>query len=175
MFEKLIDFFLSLGKDLWPVYVVDAFDEGIVLRFGKFHKVIEAGLHFKIPFVDQPLTTTTVTTTMHLNSQSLTTLDGKGVVLRGVVKYKVKDIEKFLLTVYDAKDAIGDVTMGCIKAVVMDKNWNDLLSNELDELILKEVKAECRKWGVDVSKVTLTDLAIIKSIRLFNESSFVDN
>lgn len=175
MFEKLIDFILSLGRDLWPVVVIDQFDEGIILRFGKLYKPVAAGLHFKIPFVDQVLTTTIVTTTMHLNSQSLTTLDGKGIVLRGVVKYKIKDVEKFLLNVYDAKDAIGDVSMGSIKAVVMNKNWADLLSNEIDELITKEIKAECRKWGVDISKVTLTDLAIVKSIRLFNESSFVDN
>jgi regulator of protease activity HflC (stomatin/prohibitin superfamily) len=175
MFERLIDFFLSLGKDLLPMLVVNEFEEGIVLRFGKYHKSLKAGLHFKIPFVDQVLATTTVTTTMHLNSQSLTTLDGKGIVLRGVVKYKIKDVEKFLLNVYDAKDAIGDVSMGCIKTVVMNKNWADLLSSELDDTITKEVKSECKKWGVDISKVTLTDLAIIKSIRLFNEPPLSDN
>lgn len=175
MFEKLIDVILTFGAQLLPIYVIDAFDEGVVLRFGRFLKKAEPGLHWKIPFVDQVVTATIVTTTMHLNSQSLTTKDNKNIVLRAVVKYKVKDIEKFILEVMDSRDAIGDVAMGCIREVVMLREWNDLLNNPIDEIITRQVRLECRRWGVDVAKVTLTDLSITRSLRLFNESSFVDN
>jgi regulator of protease activity HflC (stomatin/prohibitin superfamily) len=175
MFEKLIDVVLSFGAQLLPIYVIDAFDEGVLLRFGKFKYIAKPGLHWKIPFVDQVVTATIVTTTMHLNSQSLTTLDNKNIVLRAVVKYKVKDIEKFILEVMDSRDAIGDVAMGCIREVVMLREWDDLLKNPIDDIITKHVKTECRRWGVEIAKVTLTDLSITRSLRLFNESSFVDN
>ena len=34
-------------------YVVDAHEQAVVLRFGKYHSTQTAGLHFKIPIVDE--------------------------------------------------------------------------------------------------------------------------
>lgn len=171
MLDKLVDIALAFGQNLIPCTVVDHYEKGVMLRFGKFRKVCEPGFHWKAPFIDKVLTQTVVPTTMNLGSQSLTTLDGKTVVVAAVVKYKITDIETLLLEVYDAVDAIGDMTQAIIKECVMQKNWADLQGTEIDDLITEKSKKEAKKWGLGIIRVTLTDVGIIRSIRLFNSTS----
>ena len=47
--------FLVLIVLAWTsYYTVQAESEGVVLRFGRFLKTVEPGLHFKLPFGDRP-------------------------------------------------------------------------------------------------------------------------
>jgi modulator of FtsH protease HflK len=41
---------LLIGVLLTSYYTIGAESEGVVLRFGKFLKTVEPGLHFKLPF-----------------------------------------------------------------------------------------------------------------------------
>lgn len=45
---------LVMGYLAWSAaYVVDAHEQAVVLRFGKYHSVQPAGLHFKLPAIDE--------------------------------------------------------------------------------------------------------------------------
>lgn len=171
MLDKFLDIVLSFGEKLLPCTVIDQYEKGVLLRYGKFVKVCEPGFHWKYPFVDKVLTQTVVPTTMNLGSQSLTTLDGKAIVISGVIKYETNDVKVLLLEVYDATDAIADMTQAIIKECVMQKNWVELQGTEIDDLITKKARHEAKKWGLGIIRVTLTDVGIIRSIRLFNSTS----
>lgn len=171
MFDKLVDLIVSFGEKAIPCTIVDQYEKGVLLRYGKFKKVCEPGFHWKYPFIDKVLTQTVVPTTMNLGSQSLTTLDGKTIVVAAVVKYKVTDAQTLLLEVYDAVDAIGDMTQAIIKECVMQRNWAELQGTEIDDQITEKSKKEAKKWGIGILRVTLTDVGIIRSIRLFNSTS----
>jgi regulator of protease activity HflC (stomatin/prohibitin superfamily) len=171
MLDKILDFLMQIWNQLAPFHVIEHYNRGVMLRLGKFRKIVEPGLLWKIPFVDQIIEHTVVATTIELSSQSLTTKDEKNIVARAVVKYEIKDIEVFLLDVYDAVDAISDMTMGIIKKVITNKSWEECKEESLDDLITKKARVEARKWGIEIIAVTLTDLGVIRSIRLFNERS----
>ena len=50
----VIAIILLIGLAWTSCYTVQAESEGVVLRFGKFLKTVEPGLHFKLPFgIDQ--------------------------------------------------------------------------------------------------------------------------
>lgn len=170
MFEKLIDFILSLVDDILPFVIINHFDMGVILRFGKFKKVIGPGIHFKFPFVDRSLTHTVVTTTLSIPAQSVTTKDQKQVVAKSVVKYTIDNVKDFLLEVYDAKDAISDMTQSIIKEQINNRDWIECSNNDFDNTVTKKLRVEMKKWGIQVDKVTLTDIGMIRSIRLFNET-----
>jgi len=53
MFDKLLDFILNLYHELLPFQVINMWEEGVVMRLGKFKKVVKAGLVFKIPLADK--------------------------------------------------------------------------------------------------------------------------
>jgi regulator of protease activity HflC (stomatin/prohibitin superfamily) len=169
--SKFLEILAEFWKDLVPFLIIDQYEKGVLLRNGIFRKVCEAGLHWKIPFFEKIVVCTTVTTTMNLGSQSLTTLDGHGIVTSGVVKYSIGDVKVFLMDVCDAVDAIADMTQAIIKECVMERNWEDLRGKDVDKEITKKAKSEAKRWGIDIEKVTLVDVGIIKSYRLFNSTS----
>ena len=143
---------------------------GVILRGGKFLKVINPGFHFKIPFFDDVLKSVVVVTTLTIPVQSITTKDNKDVVVKSVVKYTIDDIKAFILNVYDAIDAISDTTQAIIKEQITTKTWEQCRNPNVDNEITKKLRVEVKKWGINIEKVTLTDIGIIRSIRLFNEN-----
>jgi regulator of protease activity HflC (stomatin/prohibitin superfamily) len=170
LLDRLIDFILTFFDQLLPFTVINQTDKGVRLRFGKFKEVLDPGLHFKISFADEIIKHTVLWTTMSLTSQSLTTKDGKDVVVKGIIKYKIADIEIFLLEVFDAVDAISDMTQGIIFDIIKEKTWDELQTIDLKPIITRKVRNEAKRWGIEVETVTLSDLAKIKSIRLLNDA-----
>ena len=170
MFDKLIDLLVQWWEMLNPFFIIRDYQEGVLLRFGKYKKNLLPGVHLKIPFVDEVMEQHTVVTTLSLPSQSLYTSDKVNLVAKGVIKYKISDIKTFLLEVFDAKDALSDMTQSIIKEIVMDKSLNECINSELDAILTKKVRVEARRWGVEIQKVTLTDLAPIRSFRLINDT-----
>jgi regulator of protease activity HflC (stomatin/prohibitin superfamily) len=149
-------------------YVIREYEGSVVLRFGKVIKESDPGFHWKLPFIDEVLTCIIATETMTVKSQSLTTKDDKNIVISAVVKCNISNPKKYLIKVKDVTNAISDVTQGKIKDIVMHKTWDEC-RGDLDGDITKAVKSEAIKWGISVDYVTITDLAIIKTIRLIQE------
>jgi len=167
--DRLIDFLLQFIDQLLPITPINQTDKGVRLRFGKFKEILNPGWHYKIPFVDKILSHSVLWTTYSVPAQSLTTKDGKDVVVKAVIKYRVVDIQTFLLEVWDAIDAISDMTQGIIFDIVKDKTWEELQTIDLKPLITRKARLEAKRWGIEVETVTLSDLAKIRSIRLLND------
>jgi len=170
MFDRLIDLITDWLEKLLPFFIVTEYEAAVILRFGKFHKVAKPGFHWRIPFVDDPMTNHVVVTTLSLPPQSLYTKDKQNIVVKGVIKYRIADVQTFLLAVYDAQDAISDMTQSIIKNVIMDKTMDECIDPDIDNTLSKKARVEAKKWGVEIQQVTLTDLAPIRSFRLINDN-----
>lgn len=155
--SNIVNFFLQFWTNLLPFFVLNEYEHGIVLRFGKFHKSIESGFIWKIPFVDEIMHCRNSVTTMSTKNQTLTTKDGEQITIESIVKYKIFNAKKYLLEVDDAIDAINDITQGKIKQLVNTKDWNEI--RELKDIELKElVSNEAKDWGIKIFYVTITSL-----------------
>lgn len=169
MFDKLLEFLVNLGQDILPFTIVNQWEKGVYLRFGKFQKVVEPGLIFKIPFFDKIWTTEVITQTVHLPPQTLTTADNKDCVLKAIIRYHVVDVKKFLLNVMHASDVLVDTTQGIIRDVVEETEWNDLV--DVNETITDKVSQVVTNWGIIIEKVTLTDLGLVKTYRIMTDTN----
>ena len=170
MFDKLVELLTNWWIELKPIVIIRDYEEAVMLRFGVFKKVLKPGLHFKIPMIDEVIDQHVVITTLSLDAQSLYTMDKQNIVVKGVIKYKIGDVKTFLLEVYDAQDALSDMSQSIIKNVIMSMTLEECTDMELDNTLTKKVRVEARKWGVEVQQVTLTDLAPIRSFRLINDN-----
>ena len=170
MFDKLIEIISHWWLQLVPFVIIREYEEAVLLRFGMFNRVMLAGIHFKIPLIDEVLDQHVVVTTLSLDAQSLYTKDKQNIVVKAVIKYKISDVKTFLLEVYDAQDALSDMSQSIIKNVIMSMSMDECTDSELDNTLTKKVRVEARKWGVEVQQVTLTDLAPIRSFRLINDN-----
>jgi len=168
MFDKIIDFIISMWDKLTFFTIVKQYQQGAWLRAGKLRKVVGPGIYFKIPVIDEIDSYHVLTTAMTLEAQSLTTKDDKEVVVKGVIKYKTADLSKFFTHVYDAVDAISDVSMGIIRGIIAKKTWEECKDEQLDNEITKKVRIEAKKWGLEVESVTLSDLSRMRSFRFLS-------
>jgi regulator of protease activity HflC (stomatin/prohibitin superfamily) len=172
MFERLLDFIATSWNVLRPVLVVSDFEGGVILRFGRFNREITPGLHWKYPLSENAIITSTVITTMALRPQTLTTKDDLTIVLSAIVKYHISDVRAYLLDIWDSADVINDLTLGAIREIIASVNYKDLCGCPLEEEVLRTIKDEAIKYGVDIHKVTFSDLGKVRSLRLItNESS----
>ena len=150
--------------------IVPSYEQAVLLRNGKFKKVLEPGFHVKLPIFDEVISQHVVITTLSLAAQSLYTKDRQNIVVKGVIKYKISDVKVFLLEVFDAQDALADMTQSIIKNIVISLPMEQCIDPEIDNILTKKVRVEARKWGVDIQQVTLTDIAPIRSFRIINDS-----
>jgi regulator of protease activity HflC (stomatin/prohibitin superfamily) len=170
MFDKIIEIISNWWLQITPIIIIRDYEEAVLLRFGKFKSVLKPGMHFKIPMFDEVIDQHVVVTTLSLDAQSLYTKDKQNIVVKGVIKYKISDVKTFLLEVYDAQDALSDMSQSIIKNVIISMSMDECTDSELDNTLTKKVRVEARKWGVEVQQVTLTDLAPIRSYRLINDN-----
>jgi len=172
MFERVLDFIATSWNILRPLLVVSDYEGGVVLRFGRYNREITPGLNWKIPLADNAIITSTVITTMALRPQTLTTKDDLTIVLSAIVKYHISDVRAYLLDIWDSADVLNDLTLGAIREIIASVNYEDLRGSLIEEEVLKTIKDEASRYGVDIHKVTFSDLGKVRSLRLItNEPS----
>lgn len=167
MFDKLITLIQQFGHSISPVFVVDMWEKALVLRLGKFEDIKEPGLHWKIPFVDSVWHQTVVTQSIHLHPQSITSLDYKNIVVRAIVRYDIKDCFLFLTKLAHPTDVLVDTTGAMIREIIEERNWEDLVDIEVE--LTEKIGKKVSEWGINIEKVTLTDLAEISSVRVISD------
>ena len=167
MFDKLVQLIERFGYQLMPYVIIEEWNAGVHLRFGKWIKTLYAGIHFKIPFFDSIIECPVITQSVNLPSQTLTTLDEQSIVLKAIIRYKVNNVRTYLLGVMHANDVLIDTTQGIIRDVVEMTKWDNLI--DVNTQITNEVKEYVVKWGIEVEAVTITDLGLVKSFRIFGD------
>ena len=148
--------------------VIDAFEEGVLLRLGKYKRTVKPGLRFHWPFyIDNILTDNVVTDPLSLGTQSLTTKDGKSIVISAVVTWRIFDVRRTLLEVDGAESALYDVASGYIHEQVAANTWATIRKPEFPATLKKHIQKQARKWGISVTNVQFSDCSLSRSYRLW--------
>lgn len=169
MFDKLITLIQQFIHELWPIFIIDEWEEAIVLRNGKYIKTVKPGLYFKRPFFDSVWKHTIITQSIDIPPQSVTTADNKNIIVKGIIRFNITDIKSFLTMITKPEDVLTDTTGGMIRDIIEDTAWIDVV--DIDKRLTTEVGKFVKKWGIKVEKVTLTDLQIANSIRVIQDTT----
>lgn len=166
-FEKLIDLIVQFLECFRFCIIVDCYELGVRLRFGKFHSVMEPGFHWLAPlYVDSALTESAVTQIYQCATQSLITADDKAIAAGIVITYHVHDIQKALLEVHDVKSAIYDACLGATTDLVMKSTWDEVRQPEFLDQLTKICRKLGFRYGLEVEKIQFNELAPLRTYRL---------
>jgi regulator of protease activity HflC (stomatin/prohibitin superfamily) len=166
MLDRLVEFLLSVLKIFQAWTVVAEYERAVLLRFGKFRKVLEPGLHLKYPFyVDEPLHVNVVFNTKSLRAQSLTTQDRKQIVASAVVAYTIKDPKVFLIEVEGEAEVIADSVYGCVSEAVSKSPLDEIDCVSLSRKATEVIRRRADRWGVRIISITFSDLVECPSMR----------
>ena len=178
---------------LWGAFYQIAPDEmGVILRFGKFVRTSEPGLHFKWPLGIEALTKVPVQRQLKMEFGYRTTNPGvrsefavpeeaqkESVMLTGdlnvvivewIVQYKIKDPYKFLFKLRDVEKTFRDLNEAVVRRVIGDNAVDEIITTGRARIAL-EAKEELQKLvdlyelGVDVNQLIFQDVNPPESVK----------
>ncbi len=143
------------------IRIVQQWERGVVLRFGKLAGTREPGFNVIIPYVDRMIKIDLRTVTWALTErQEVITRDNVTVHVDAVVYFNVLDPVKAVLNVEDYKTATEQLALTTLRSVLGQSDLDELLAhrdrvNERLREIIDEHTEE--PWGVRVSLVEVKD------------------
>lgn len=143
-------------------YVVKQWEKAAVIRLGRIIKIVDSGLHFKLPIIDSIQKVDLRMQTVDLRGQSAITKGNISVGIDAVVFMKIEDAEKLILRIKDYYDAVSKYAQTSIRNVIGRYSLDDLLeSREEIAKSLKVVIDELSKdWGIDITRAELQDISL---------------
>jgi regulator of protease activity HflC (stomatin/prohibitin superfamily) len=166
--DRLIDVLIQCVNFFIPWAVLNEYERGVLLRFGHFKRELGPGFHWCIPFaIDHVMVDNVVTRTHTLPPQTLTTKDGRTVSVTAVITANIGNVRKALLEVENMDHALLDACSGAVGQHVAATDWDDLRKHDANETLTKACRQNtARRYGVEIERVQLADLAVCKVIRL---------
>ena len=169
----------SIDRDLLPVLSAHpdcrATHGGVKWVRGKNIKPLSPGLHIYWPLTTEVEVMVTARQTLAIPDQVLATKDGKKVVVKTLVVYKIRDVVHAIGRVnWDVDTTINDLTQSAVVRVVATHTYEEIMKAIADEsmttTLTKEVRKELRPFGVHIVRSKLVDFAECKVFKLMTES-----
>ena len=174
---------LLIALVLTSYYTVQAESEGVVLRFGRFLKTVEPGLHFKLPFgVDQVTVLPTrrqlklefgFFTEGYTNSdqparegvdeKSMVTGDLNAALVEWVVQYRIDDPKQYLFDVRNPGQTLRDLSEAAMREVIGDRTVDEVITigrQDIEVAALAQMQDLAKRYmlGIRVDQVQLKNV-----------------
>lgn len=169
MLDRIVDFVINFAKMFQFWVIIYAYEQGVHMRWGKYLRILMPGFHFCYPFhIDHVMVNNVVTRTVHIGAQSLTTKDGKSVVVSAVITLRILDIFKAMIEVESIEHAMMDVCYGSVARHVDSNTWEALHTEDAFDGLTKECRRAGKRYGLEIDRVQLADLSICRTFRMVN-------
>ena len=169
--QALLDILIRFYEEIKPFQSVSPWEAGLRVRLGKHVKVVEPGVHLKLPLIDSYHLLNVVPRVVNLPHQSLETSDKKTLAVSAALAYSVSDIEKCLVEVDDHDESLINLAMGLIAYYISNHQGSDCSHDAIQAGVLPSLREIAEDWGLEVSHLYVTDLCQHKAYRLLHDSN----
>lgn len=174
MLDWIKDLIVHCWDAIVPYVIVYPTEKAVVYRLGRLHRQIGCGPHFKIPLIEKVDSVSCVITTMPLGTQTLTTADGKLVVVSSILRYEIEDVLPYFTEIWDSHDVLKDTALGATEDVIVHTEAKDLLDPRLEKEILQRIRTQVKRYGFKVHRFTFKERGFIRSLRLIGNPLIPD-
>lgn len=157
-----IIFILLVGFIIPGIRIINQYERGVVLRLGKFSRILDPGFRIIIPYIDKMLKVDVRTTPMDIPKQEVITRDNVTVNVDAVVYARVIDAGKAVLETTSYKYATSTFAQTALRDVTGNFDLDEILSkrDEISAQIREIVDAQTDKWGIDIESVKLQNIEL---------------
>lgn len=169
-FEFIIGLIIFLIIVALPssVRIVRQYQRAVVLRFGKFVRLLQPGLNFVLPWgIDRTLFADLRVATIDVSNQDIITRDNVPASINAVVYFQVSDPYKALLNVENFKQATTLLAQTLLRSVLGSHELDDMLSEreKLGVIMKEELDKLTEPWGVGVIAVEIKSLDLPEAMK----------
>lgn len=178
-------------------YTVPAEAEGVVLRFGRFHRIEQPGLHFKLPLgidesrlvptkrqLKQEFGFSTANATAPLQAtdpqeqreeRAMVTGDLNAALVEWVIQYRIERPDHYLFNVRNPDATLRDASESVMREVVGDRTVDEVITigrQEVEDEALQKLRALTTSYhmGIKVDQVQLKNVNPPEKVQAsFNE------
>jgi regulator of protease activity HflC (stomatin/prohibitin superfamily) len=157
---------------LWAVVVSGVrvaaqWEQGVVLRLGKFKDVRGPGVFYIVPVIEVVQFIDTRTLVINIPRQKVITRDNVPAEIDSALFFLVQDPEKAVTSIRDFQFAISQYAQAALRDVIGGLTLDELLAERerIQEQILEVVEEKIRAWGLHIDSVRLQDIELPEDLK----------
>ncbi len=149
------------------VAVNKEWEEAIILRFGKFQRLVGPGFFFKWPYIETFMKQDKRIINLDISRQEVMTKDNISVTVDAVVFVKVVNTKYSIVNIRNLWDSVMKYAQTTMRDVVGAVELDELLArrDEIAYKIANIVEIETHEWGVDIISVKLQTVELPEDMK----------
>ena len=142
------------------IKVLNEYERGVVLTFGRFTGVKGPGLVFIIPGVQQMFRMSTRVVVLDVPPQDVITRDNISVKVNAVIYFRVVNPQDAVLNVENYMYATSQLAQTTLRSVLGQQELDDLLANrdKINKNLQEILDLHTEPWGIKISSVEVKNV-----------------
>lgn len=159
--------FAAIAIVAMSLRIVNQYERGVVLTFGRYTGIKEPGWRLIFPVVQQMIKVDVRSTPIDVPKQEVITKDNVTVGVDAVVYLRVIDPSKAILETTNYVYATSQFAQAALRDVTGNAELDELLSSReaISEKIKEIVDSETDKWGIDVENVKVQNIELPQDMK----------
>ncbi len=147
--------------------IINEYEQGVVLRLGRFVGLRTAGLKWIVPFIDRMIVIDMRVTAEQVPPQDVITRDNVSVKVSAVIYFRVLQAERAFLQVTDFLFATSQMAQTTLRSVLGQLEMDDLLSQreKINRQLQEIIDRQTAPWGVKVTAVEVKQVDLPDEMR----------
>ena len=143
------------------IRIVPQATEYVIERLGKYHATWEAGLHVKVPFIDQIVKMMTLKEqVLDTPPQPVITKDNVTMQIDTIVYFHIFNAKMFAYGAVDPVFAMGALTATTLRNIIGELNLDETLTSrdKINGTLTQTLDEATDRWGIKVTRVELKNI-----------------
>lgn len=175
MFSSISDFLESVGQIIPRVKNIKPYQKAIKFIWGSKVKILGPGVTIVWPVSTEITILPVNRQTISLGYQTLTTKDGKSIVVSAALQHHINDIEKYVLENSEPEETIIEAASSIFRNFIASNTLEEILRNissgETNKTMSDKAREELLEFGINVEFFRLTDVSPTRVITLANPTN----
>lgn len=148
------------------LYIIKEYQRGVVLRLGKFKKLMGPGFKVLFPAIDEVWKVDMRELTFDMPPQEVITRDTVSVKVNAVVFYKVVDAPRSVFKAQNFQKLTGERAQVELREILSSMHLEDILTKreQISIKLQKELDKATDPWGIKVTSVKVKDVLLPQSM-----------
>lgn len=166
--NSLFEWLAEVARTIQLWVVVLPWERAVRVRMGNHSKVLEPGMHLKLPIIDKIWPVNNRLRFAAFPAQTLTTLDGKTMTVGGTVGFRISDPLQAMLSMQQPEYSCAALIQSCVSSYIASRTADELDKAELETEAAEQLRRAAP--GFVFEFVTVSDWASVRAIRLLQET-----
>jgi regulator of protease activity HflC (stomatin/prohibitin superfamily) len=144
------------------------YERGIILRFGRLHRIAAPGLTFIVPVMDVVYARIDIRImTTQITAEKSLTADTTPVDVNAVLFWRVVDPRRAAIEVADFVSSLERAAQTTLRETIGRSTLHALLTNraQIDHDLMQEILPKAEAWGLEISAYEVRDVAIPEALQ----------